>query len=249
MLPGEIDGSYDLVLLACKGYDLASAMEAIAPALGKDCAILPFLNGINHISILTDRFGPHRVLGGMTFANVWLSPDGDVIRRPGGSDQTSFGELTGERSARCEVIQRAFAAGGALSTVSVKIIAGMWAKFYAFVAVATIATLTRAPAGEVAATSCGAAFVASVFDECSRVANAEGYPAPSETKERVAAHYARVGSPHRPSILDDFEAMRRTEGEHTVGDLVRRADRHGLAVPILRAALCNLQVHEARMLQ
>jgi 2-dehydropantoate 2-reductase len=247
MLSDEVDGYYDVVLLTCKAYDLDSAMDAIAPALGKDSAVLPFLNGINHITILVDRFGPHRVLGGTTFVNAWLSPEGDIVRRSLGPDQLSFGELTGECSARCVSIQCALAAGGIPSTVSDHIIAEMWAKFYAFVTVATIATLTRAPASEVAATSACAAFVAFVFDECTSVTDAEGYPTPNETKERVRGHYARIGSPHRPSILDDFEVGRLTEGEHTIGDLVRRADRHGLAVPILRAALCNLQVHNARV--
>jgi 2-dehydropantoate 2-reductase len=247
LLSGEVDGYYDVVLFACKAYDLDSATEAIAPALGGDSAILPLLNGISHISMLVDRFGPHRVLGGATFVNALLSPEGHITRRLLSPDQISFGELTGERSARCESIQRAFVAGGVPSTVSDRITAEMWAKFYGFVAVATIATLTRAPAAEVAATSSGAAFVASVFDECTRVTDAEGYPAPNEIKERVRAHYTRLDSPHRPSILDDFEAGRRTEGEHTIGDLVCRADRHGLAIPVLRAALCNLEVYDARV--
>ena len=247
MLSGEIDGYYDVVLLACKAYDLDSATEAIAPALGEDSAVLPLLNGISHISMLVDRFGPHRVLGGATFVNALLSPEGHIIRRSLGPDPISFGELTGERSARCEGIQRAFEAGGVPSTVSDRIIAEMWAKCYAFVAVATIAMLTRAPAAEVAATSSGVAFVDSVFDECTCVADAEGYPAPNEMRERVRGHYTRLNSPHRPSILDDLEAGRRTEGDHTIGDFVRRADRHGLAVPVLRAAHCNLQVYDARL--
>src|SRR4051794_18205217 len=117
-------------------------MEAIAPALGEDSAVLPFLNGINHISMLVDRFGPHRVLGGKTFANCWLSPEGDIIRRPGGPDQTSLGELTGQRSTRCEEIQRAFEAGGAACTVSENIVKELWAKHFGFVVVATIAALT-----------------------------------------------------------------------------------------------------------
>lgn len=249
MLSGEVDGHYDVVLLACKAYDLNSAMEAIAPALGGESVVLPFQNGVHHISILVDRFGPQRVLGGKTFANCWLSPEGDIIRRAGGPDQTSFGELTGERSTRCEAIHRALGAGGAASTVSENIVGELWAKYFAFVVVATIAALTRAPAGEIAATSSGAAFVASVFDECTRVADAEGHPAPNDIKERVSGHYARIGSPYRPSILDDLEAGRRTEGEHTIGDLVRRADLRGVPVPILRAALCNVQVHEGRVLK
>ena len=80
-----------------------------------------------------------------------------------------------------------------------------------------------------------------------RVADAEGHPAPNDIKERVSGHYARIGSRYRPSILDDLETGHCTEGEYTVGDLVRRADRYGLAVPILQAALYNLQVHEARV--
>ena len=43
-----------------------------------------------------------------------------------------------------------------------------------------------------------------------------------------------------------MERGRVTESEFTIGDLVRRADRHGIDVPILWAARCNLQVHDAR---
>jgi 2-dehydropantoate 2-reductase len=247
ILSGEVDGHYDVMLLACKAYDLDSAMDAIAPAVGDDSVVLPFQNGINHIDGLIDRFGQHRVLGGKTLANCWLSPDGDVTRRVGNPDQTSFGELTGERSARCEAIQRELSAGGAASTVSENIISELWAKCSAFVAVATIAALSRATGGEIAATPSGAAFVASVLDECERVSAAEGYPMPKDVNARVSRNYGVLGSPFRPSILDDLDAGRRTEGEHTIGDFVRRADRHGLEAPLLRAALCNVQVHEGRV--
>jgi 2-dehydropantoate 2-reductase len=39
---------------------------------------------------------------------------------------------------------------------------------------------------------------------------------------------------------------RATEGEHTIGDLLDRARRHGLGVPLLTAARCNLQTYEAQ---
>jgi 2-dehydropantoate 2-reductase len=35
LVSGRVDGRYDVVLLACKSYDLDSAIEAIAPALGE----------------------------------------------------------------------------------------------------------------------------------------------------------------------------------------------------------------------
>jgi hypothetical protein len=56
------------------------------------------LNGIYHITTLTDRFGDHRVLGGMSLVRAELSPEGDIIR-PEGSGlgceaiQTALGAL------------------------------------------------------------------------------------------------------------------------------------------------------------
>ena len=43
LMAGEIEGKYDVVLLTCKAYDLDSAADAIAPAIGPGSAILPVL--------------------------------------------------------------------------------------------------------------------------------------------------------------------------------------------------------------
>ena len=80
VLAGQIDGPYDVIVLCCKAYDLDDAMAAIAPAMGRDSAILPLLNGVKHIASLSDRFGSERVLGGLTAVNAILEPSGDVIQ-------------------------------------------------------------------------------------------------------------------------------------------------------------------------
>src|SRR5215468_8924789 len=43
---------FDLILLSCKAYELQSAMDAMAPAVGESTLILPFLNGMSHIDAL-----------------------------------------------------------------------------------------------------------------------------------------------------------------------------------------------------
>jgi 2-dehydropantoate 2-reductase len=242
---GGIGGPYDVVLLACKAYDLDAAIDDFTAALTTDGAVLPILNGINHIDTLAARLGGERVLGGVGMINAELSPDGAVAFRLAIENHISFGELDGQRSARCLEIQCAFAAGDVPAAVSERIVAEMWAKFCGYAAVATLATLTRARAGEVAAAPSGAAFVAAVLAECDRVIAAEGYPPPPAIGNFLCGLYSRLGSDYRPSIAVDMEAGRPTEGEHTIGDLVRRAERRGLDTPILRAALCNLQIYEA----
>jgi 2-dehydropantoate 2-reductase len=249
LLAGQIDGRYDVVLLACKTYDLESAIEAVAPALGERSAILPVLNGINHITTLADRFGRDRVLGGLTNVAAARSPEGEVIRLPGTLGTTIFGELTGTRTARCADIQHAFAAGGVPTEISDSIIAEMWVKLFGFATVAAIATLTRARAGEIAGAPASRGFVNSVIEECARVTTAEGYPPPAVMKDNIRELFAQLGSIYSPSILRDLEQGRPTEGEDTVGELVRRADRRGMKVPLLQAALCNLQVYDFRRQQ
>jgi 2-dehydropantoate 2-reductase len=40
---GQLDGTYDVILLCCKAYDLDSAMNAIAPAMNEQSVIAPCL--------------------------------------------------------------------------------------------------------------------------------------------------------------------------------------------------------------
>jgi len=246
---GAVDGKYDVVLLSCKAYDLDSAVEAIVPAIGPGSAILPVLNGVNQIDILRERFGAEHVLGGMIIVRAELAPSGEIVRPSMGvNEDAAFGELTGERSTRCEAIHMALISAGIPSRISDDILGEMWAKFCGFCCNAAVSTLTRALAGEIAAAPAGARFVKATFEECARVTAAEGYPPPNPIRDLCVGLYSQPGLGYRPSIAADLEAGRPTEGEHTIGDLVRRADRHGLDVPILRAALCNLQIQEARRL-
>jgi 2-dehydropantoate 2-reductase len=50
--PGEAAPGWDVVLLACKAYDLEDAIAAIRPAVDARTAVLPVLNGISHIETL-----------------------------------------------------------------------------------------------------------------------------------------------------------------------------------------------------
>src|SRR5215468_8781014 len=75
---GQLSGTYDVILLSCKAYDLDGAMDAVAPAMTEQSVIVPLLNGIRHIDLLKERFGSERVLGGLTVINAALMPDGAI---------------------------------------------------------------------------------------------------------------------------------------------------------------------------
>lgn len=78
LLAQQIRQPYDLVILACKAYDLESA---IAPAIGPETAILPLQNGLRHLDRLIERFGYARVLGGL----VLIRPRSTLVHRRHGA--------------------------------------------------------------------------------------------------------------------------------------------------------------------
>jgi 2-dehydropantoate 2-reductase len=245
---GQVEGTYDVVLLTCKAYDLDSAMDAIAPAMGEQSVILPVLNGVRHIDVLTERFGTAHVLGGLTVINAAMMADGMIQQSQVRINLNVIGELDGRASTRCTVIKAALDAGGIPIQISDNILAMMWAKFFGFVCSATMATLTRSRAGAIARSASGASFVSAVIEECTRVVTAAGYPpAPPpapDTAGLLRGLFSQPDSTYGPSMLIDMEDGRPTEGEHTIGDMVRHAARGNVSAPILSAALCNLQAYE-----
>jgi 2-dehydropantoate 2-reductase len=153
---GQLDGTYDVVLLTCKAYDLDSAMDAIAPAMAEQTVIVPLLNGVRHIDVLTERFGPGRVLGGLTVINAALMPDGTIQQSQVRVNITAIGELDGRASSRCTALKTALEAGGIPVQISDNILTMVWAKFFGFACSATIASLSRSRAGVIARSAAGA---------------------------------------------------------------------------------------------
>ena len=245
---GQLDESYDVILLTCKSYDLDSAMDAIAPAMGQQSVILPVLNGVRHMDILKERFGSARVLGGMTVINAALLADGTIQQSQVRINLNMIGEVDGRMSARCTAIKTALEAGGIPIQISDNIIAAMWAKFFGWAISATIATLTRSRAGTVAKSASADTFISAVIEECTRVVTAAGYPpAPPPAPDAAAlirGLFSQPDSTYGPSILIDMEQGRPTEGEYTIGDMVERAASKGISTPLLTAARCNLQTYE-----
>jgi 2-dehydropantoate 2-reductase len=99
----QIEAPYDLVLVSCKAYDLESAMDGFAPAMGPETAILPLLNGLRHLDILSERFGASRLLGGQCVISATLDERGHVVVL-GRPPALTFGELNGARSKRTDAI-------------------------------------------------------------------------------------------------------------------------------------------------
>jgi 2-dehydropantoate 2-reductase len=234
---------FDLVLLACKAYDLDGALVAVAPAVGADSAVLPLLNGIAHIARLEERFGKSSVLGGVAHVALAVRPDG-VIHHLGGRCGIRFGRLGAGSDRWSPLLLEALERARVDAVLSETIEQDMWNKLVFLATLAGMTCLMRASIGAILETADGAALVEQLLSECTAIVTAEGF-APSEAGlTPYRATLGARGSPITASMLRDIERGGPTEADHVVGDLVKRAAKHGIAAPLLRIAYAHLQAYE-----
>lgn len=219
---GDITGAFEVVLLGCKAYDLDSAMDAIAPAVGPGSVILPLLNGMAHVDRLAARFGRERVLGGLCMISAALDADGG-IRHFNDLHTLVYGELDGSRSARVRDIEAAFAPANCDAQASTAIVQEMWEKWVFIAALAGATCLLRAAIGDIARAGATDLMLA-ILEECSAIGAAHGHAPRPEARARMRAFMSQPDSTITASMLKDVESHARIEGEHIVGDLLARAD-------------------------
>src|SRR3954469_6835735 len=95
----ELTEKFDVVLLSCKAFDLDDAIKSLAPAVGRNTAIVPLLNGMKHLDVLDAKFGRERVLGGLCAIAVTLNERREVVHlQP--LQSLTFGERDGTNSDR-----------------------------------------------------------------------------------------------------------------------------------------------------
>ncbi|SJZ76462.1 ketopantoate reductase [Enhydrobacter aerosaccus] len=233
---------YDLVLLSCKAFDLDAALDAIAPAIGPATAILPFLNGIGHLDVLSKRFTAANVLGGQVAISLTLDPQGRILHL-NDTLALSFGELDGSTSPRATAIAKEFAAAGVAATLSATILQDMWEKWIFIATAAGITCLMRATVGDIVAGG-GAPITGALLDEIAAIATANGFAPRPAALQRARTVLTASGSPFTASMLRDVEAGLPVEVDHVIGDLLMRGK--GGNYPVLAIAHAHLKAYEAR---
>ncbi len=247
VLAENLHDTYDLVLLSCKAFDLESAIEAFAPAVGPTTAILPLLNGMRHLDTLAQHFGDLRVLGGQCLIAVAVNEKREIAHLNDVHD-LSFGERDGTLSQRIKAIGALMTGVRFNARMSERILLEMWEKWVFLASAASSTCLMRAAVGDIYASPGGTDYVLGVLEECRRIAGAEGYPMRDESFKRSRDMLTSAGSTLTASMLRDIERNGPIEADHIVGDLLERGQKHGIpgSDSFLKVAYTHLKAYEAR---
>lgn len=240
----QLTQPFDLVLLSCKAYDLESAIESFSPAVGPSTAILPLLNGMRHLEVLEEKLGRDAVLGGHCLISTALDAEGR-IQHLNDSHFLTFGERSGSRSARVNAIHAELTPGRFNTVLSDTILLEMWEKWTFIATLAGMSCLMRATLGDIVTAGAGDLSLA-LRDECVAIAKSAGFPPREAAVQRITAAITNSRSTLAASMLRDIERGAQTEGEHILGDLLRRRPRDGNERSMLRLAYTHVKAYEAR---
>jgi 2-dehydropantoate 2-reductase len=240
----EIDGPFDLVLLSVKAYALEAAIDGFAPAVGPETMILPVLNGMRHIELLTQHFGEGAVLGGVCLVATEIDGGGRIVQLSE-IQQLVYGERTGKVTPRLRSLDATLQGAGFDAHLSTEITQAMWEKWVMLASLGAVTCLMRGMIGEVVAIPGGAALSLQVLDECSAAAAACGHKISETFRSQQSAAMTAPGSPLTSSMYRDLRKGAPVEVDHIVGDLLQRAVSKGVATPLLNAAFINLRIYQA----
>ena len=238
----SVDGPYELVVLAVKGFALDSVVATLGPAVGSDTVIVPLLNGMRHIEVMNAAFGAEHVFGGACFIASQLTADG-TIEQLTDLQGIAYGPLDGP-DPRLDAVHDALSGGGFRSDPSLTIRQDMWEKWSLLAALGAACCLLRGSVPEMMAGPAGRATAEAIAAEVIAVATAAGHP-PRSTALITAGLDAR-GVPPTSSMFRDLTQDLPVESEQLLGDLLHRGRELGVATPLVAAAFASLEIYENR---
>lgn len=241
----SLTDQFDAIILSVKAYGLDGAIRDMAPAIGPDSMILPLLNGMRHVEVLTQAFGTKALIGGLCKISTTLDEAGRVLQF-GRMQEFVYGEMDGATSPRIQALDRIAAPAITGARLSDDIALEMWEKWTMLSSLGAITCLMRGTIGEVAATPHGRDVATALVAEVVATITAAGRAPRPALVENVRTMMMQEGSPLTSSMYRDMMQGFAVEADQILGDLVARAKAAGLGVPLLTAAHTHLAVYQAK---
>ena len=242
---GSLTRPYDAILLAVKAYSLNAALEDFAPAVGATTLIVPVLNGMKHLKVLTARFGPACLVGGLCFIVTTVDEAGRIVQLTE-QHELAYGELNGTRSARIQALDDFMKGAGFDARLSATVEREMWEKWVLLASMGAITCLLRGTIGEVQAAPGGADVTDRLLKEVTDVVYAVGVRPSDAFLSRARTILTASGSKQASSMYRDLERGSPIEADQIIGDLLARAQKLKISTPLLAAAYAQLSIYESR---
>ena len=219
----------DLIIIVTKNLQLGEVLKSIRSAVGVHTAIMVLCTGIQSERDAASVYGKERVLYSFIIG-ISSIHEKNQIRCPA-EGRIVFGEKDNKKTDRVKAVEELFAKAEIESEIPENIHLEQWKKFLLNVVFNTLSALCRAPYG---------AFSAPVMRDLARsvgreviaVAQAEGVPLTQTMFEDTLSLIIGLDADGKTSMLQDFEAGRKSENAWFCGTVNKLGKVHGIPTPV-----------------
>ncbi|EJO53338.1 2-dehydropantoate 2-reductase [Burkholderia multivorans] len=235
---------FDLLIVFTKSLHTRVALDGVRALLTSHTHVLTLQNGLGNVETLNAFVPLERILVGVTTWPADLAGPAHVLSHGAGTIRmmTADGAASPFAAAVADALSRA----GLACTLDADVWAAIWEKVAFNAALNTLCAVTRCTVDQLGEHHDGPRLAQAIVAETAAVARAKGIAVDAARIARNVEHAIREHRGHRPSMLQDVLAGRRTEIDAISGKVVAAAREVGLAVPHTETMLSLVRVIDAQ---
>jgi len=219
----------DLAVVTVKSFDTPAAAEALAT--GSFDAVLSLQNGLTEEALAAELEPGARVIAGTATYGARLREPGHVECT--GRGRVVLGAREGGTDPWAERVGKAFRDAGVETLVAADMPRRRWEKLAVNAGINAVTALARVPNGALADAP-GGPLASDAARETARVARREGVGLSDDRATEALERVVDATALNHSSMLQDVTGGGRTEVDAINGEVVSRARRHDLSVPVNR---------------
>lgn len=237
----------DAVFISVKSNGTADAVRDLSRSgqVGDETLVVSLQNGLGNLEQIRDAFGPDRSLGGRVIFGAQVVEPGHV-QVSVWADKVLIGGPDGGHHPWAALPEEVIASRSLAQTLTMSgietefdsnIEAALWGKVLYNVGLNPLSALLEVPYGELGKEESARALLVELMMEAFSVASREVTLPWKSADEYLDLFFTKLlpsTESHHSSMLQDLEKGRETEIDAINGQVIQRAERPGLAVPVNR---------------
>ena len=225
---------YDVLWITVKATQLEAALQSVTVAPEQIGAVVPLLNGIDHVALLRARFGHDRVVPASIGVESERAAPGKIIHR-GMAIRIRIASIGESRLASAAEEFNKFGFSCQFVPDEMKI---LWTKLSFLAPFALTTTAGGLTIGEVMSDPVWRKRLEGVAREVAAVGTTSGTPLDSST---IIPFFEKASPEGRSSMQKDVAAGNPPELDGIAGPILRRAEEHGIDVPVTRGLVAMIR--------
>ena len=230
----SVSAPCDVLWITVKATQLEAALRSVTVAPEQIGAVVPLLNGMDHVSLLRARFGHDRVVPASIGVEAERVAPGKIIHR-GMAIRLSFSAIGEKRLASTVEVFKKFGFSCQFVADEMKI---LWTKLSILAPFALTTTAGELTIGEVNSDPVWRKRLEAVVREVVEVGTASGTPL---DVAMILTFFDKTPQGGRSSMQKDVAAGNPPEVDGIAGPILRRAQEHGIDVPVTRELVAMIR--------